>query len=106
MTVSERRTKIRRQRILDYAKTLYRQYFTYRNEYLKIIDDKKSTKAQKDIAWEIYQRNMLNTFMFKYGVAMADPYGQWQKKFNKAFEEVEREFKDGNSTGTEQLDNR
>ena len=92
MTLSERRTKIRKERILDYVKTLYRNYFSYRNDYLKLINDEKVSQTQKDIAWEVYQRNMLNAFMFKYGVQMADPYGQWQKKFNRAFEEVEKEF--------------
>ena len=94
MTTSERRTKIRRERILEYVKTLYRQYFTYQNDYFKLIKDEKVLQKDKDIAWQIYQRNLNNSFMFKYGVEMADPYGQWQKKFNKAFEEVQKEFEE------------
>ena len=87
MTVSERRTKIRRNRVLNFYKELVRIALELRHKYLHEVNPEN-----KENLWQAYQNAIHSSFMFKYGVAMADPYGKWTDKFNKAYKEIEKEF--------------
>ena len=88
-TESQKRTRIRRERILEFVKHQYKRLAEAREEYLKIPE---TQKEKREIAWNRYILLLNEGFMFRYGVAMADPYGKWMKKFDDIFDEVEKEM--------------
>lgn len=89
MTTSEKRTKIRRKRILEFVEHQYRRLEEARYAFLQ---SESKSEGKSENLWNEYVLLLNESTMFKYGVAMADPYGQWMRKFNDVYDKVQNEF--------------